>query len=66
MTKPLRTGSIKENVYISWRTFNLLLQKVSLNDQISHLFVMYIEFDRKNATENQIVYNEIYRPIIKR
>ena len=66
MTKPLRTGSIKENVYISWRTFNLLLQKVSLNDQISHLFVMYIEFDLKNATENQIVYNEIYRPIIKR
>ena len=64
MTKPLPTGCIKENLDVSWRTFNLLLEKVSLNDQIGHLYVVDIEFDHKNATENQTVYNEIYPPII--
>ena len=66
MTKPLPTGCIKENLDVSWRTFNLLLEKVSLNDQIGHLYVVDIEFDHKNATENQTVYNEIYPPIIEK
>ena len=30
MTKPLPTGYIKQNLDTSWRTFNLLLQNVSL------------------------------------
>ena len=30
MTKPLPTGCIKQNLDTSWRTFNLLLQNVSL------------------------------------
>ena len=32
MTKPLPTGCIKENLDVSWRTFNLLLEKFSLDN----------------------------------
>ena len=66
MTKPLPTGRIKENLDVNWRTFNPLLEKVSLNDQIGHIYVVDIKFDHKNATENQIVYNEIYLPIVEK
>ena len=66
MPKPLPTGCIKENSDVSWRTFNLLLEKDSFDDQIGHLYVVDIEFDHTKATENQIVYNEIYPPIIEK
>ena len=33
---------------------------------IGHLYVVDIEFDHKNATENQITYNEIYPPHIEK
>ena len=55
MTKPLPTGCIKQNLNISWRTFNLLLQNVSLHDHIGHLYVDDIKFDHTKATEKQIV-----------
>ena len=42
----------------------MFLEKVSLNDQIGHLCVVEIEFDHATATKRQIVYNEIYPPII--
>ena len=45
MTKRLPTGCIKQNLDTSWRTFNLILQNVSLNDQID------IELDYTKATE---------------
>ena len=45
MGKTLTTGCIKENLDVTWRTFNLLLEKVSLDDQIGHLYVVDIEFD---------------------
>ena len=44
----------------------MLLQNVSLNDQIGHLYVVDIKFDHTKATEKQIVYNEIYPPIIEK
>ena len=62
----LPTGCIIENSNVIWRTFNLLLEKVSLNDQIGHLYVVDIEFDHTKATENQIAYNEIYPLIIEK
>ena len=62
MTKPLPTGCIKQWSDISLRTFNLLLEKVSLNDQIGYLYVVDIEFDHTKAIKTQIVYNEIYPP----
>ena len=66
MKKWLPTGCIREKLDVSWRTFNLLLEKVSLNDEIGHLYVVDIKLDHKNATENEIVCNEIYLPIIEK
>ena len=66
MTKPFLTGCIKQNLDMIWMTFNLLLQNVSLNDQIGHLYVVDIEFDHTKATEKQIVHNEIYPPVIEK
>ena len=51
MTKPMPTGCIKENNSPTWLEFNLLLEKVLLEDPIGHLFVVDIEFDEKNATK---------------
>ena len=49
MTKPMPIGAIKEN-HASWTEFNLLLEKVSLDDPKGHIFVVDIEFDHLNAT----------------
>ena len=43
-----------------------MLEKVDFEDEIGHLFVVDIIFDLKNATKRQLVYNEIYPPIIKK
>ena len=45
MTKPMPTGHIKLNPGISWRTFNILLESVDLDDPIGHLYIVDIEFD---------------------
>ena len=66
MMKPMPTGCIKEYNSSSWLTFNLLLEKVSLDDPIGHLFVVDIEFDQNNATKKQFLYNEILLPIIEK
>ena len=64
ITKPLPTGCIKDNDVVSWVTFNKLLESVSFEDTIGHLYIVDIEFDFKNATEREFAYNEIYLPII--
>ena len=66
MTKPLPTGCIKDDNDISWETFNFLLESVSFEDKIGHLYIVDIEFDFKNATEREYAYNEIYPPIIEK
>ena len=66
MTKPLPTGCIKDNNDLSWETFNFLLETVSFNDTIGHLYVVDIEFDVKNATKKEFGYNEICPPIIEK
>ena len=66
MTKPLPTGCIKNDPDISWNTFNLLLESVNQNDEIGHLYIVDINFNIEDATEKQIVYNEIYPPIIEK
>ena len=53
MTKSLPTGCIKDNKNISWEIFNFLLETVSLDDKIGHLYIVHIEFDAKNATKKQ-------------
>ena len=66
MTKRMPTGCIKEYNLPSWLTFHLRLEKVSLDNPVSHLFVVDIKFDQKNATKKQFLYNEILPPIIEK
>ena len=66
MTKSLPTGCIKENKDTSWNTFNRLLETVSLEDDIGHLYIVDIEFDKENPTEKTFAYNEIYLTIIEK
>ena len=66
MTKPLPTGCIKDDKDISWETFNFLLESVSFEDKIGHLYTVDIEFDVKSATKREFAYNEIYPPIIEK
>ena len=66
MTKPMPTGCIKENNSPSWLKFNLLLETVTLEDEIGHLFIVDIEFDFKNADERKYMYNEIFPSIIEK
>ena len=66
MTKPLPTGCIKKEEVPSWRKFDLLLEKVGLNNKIGHLFVVDINFDHRNATSRQLLYNEIFPPIVEK
>ena len=65
MTKPLPTGCIKDNGYISWEVFNFLLENLSFEDTIGLLYIVDIEFDIKNATERNAC-NEIYPLIIEK
>ena len=57
-----RTSCINDSGNISWTTFNNLLESVSFDDTIDHLY----EFDFKNVTEREFAYNEIYPPIIEK
>ena len=66
MTKSLLTGCMKDNHDISSESFNFLIEKVSFEDTINHLFVVNIKFVIKNATKREFPYNEIYPPIIKK
>ena len=66
MTKPLPTGYIKADSDISFKKLNDLMRTLHIDSPVGHLYVVDIEFDHKNATENQITYNEIYPPIIEK
>ena len=66
MTKPLSTGCIKDDNDTCWETFNFLLESVSFEDKIGHLYIVDLEFDFKNATEREYAYNEIYPPVIEK
>ena len=52
MTKPLPTGCMKDSNDISWETFNTLLEKVSLEDEIGHLYIVDIMFDAERPQKN--------------
>ena len=66
MAKPLQTDCIKEYKNFSWVEFNILLESVDLMNKIGHLFVADIFFDAKNANEIQLLYNEIFPPVIEK
>ena len=60
------TGCTKEYPSPSWLKFNLLLESVSLDDSFVRLFFVDIKFDEENVTERQLLYNEIFPPIIEK
>ena len=51
MTKPLPNGSIKRKKIPTMKEFDLIIQGISDEDRIGHLFVVNIHFDHKNASE---------------
>ena len=65
MTKLLPTGFIKKEQMLTWRKFNLLLETVDLDDPIGHLFIVDIHFDHRRASLKQILYNEMFPPVIE-
>ena len=66
MTKPLLTDYIRDNNDLSWKAFNTLLEKVDLEDEIGHLYIVDIMFDAKNTSKRQLAHNKIYPPIIEK
>ena len=66
MTKSLPNGCIKKEPEPTWRTFNILLEKVDLDGPVGHLFVVDISFDYEKAMPRQRIYNEIYPSIIEK
>ena len=66
MTKPLPNGSIKRKKNPTMTEFNLIIQGILDEDKAGHLFVVDIHFDQKNASEEQLFFNEIYSPIFEK
>ena len=66
MTKLFPTCCIKDESNTSWETLIFLLESVSFEDNIGHLYIVDIEFDYKNASEREFAYNETYPPIIEK
>ena len=60
MTKPLPTDCIKKKPQPAWKTFDISLQKVDLDDPVRHLFIVDISFDYEKTTTRQRTFNEIY------
>ena len=50
----------------TWQDFNMLLERVSLEDKTGHLFLVDIRFNRDETTPKQLMYNELYCPILKK
>ena len=65
MTKPLPTSCIKKKPEPTWRKFNILLEKVDLDDPVGHLFVVDY-FNYEKAMPRQRIYNEMYPSIIEK
>ena len=67
MAKPLQTGSIKRaKKFPTMKEFDLILQGISDEDKIGHLFIVDTEFDQKNASEEQLSFKEIYTLIYEK
>ena len=65
MTKPLTTGCIKDDKVISWRTFNFLLESVSFEDKIGHLYNVDIIFDAKKQRNDNLLTMKFIHLLLK-
>ena len=66
MTRPLSTVCVKKEPEPTWRTFNILLEKVDLDNPVGHLLVADKSFDYEKTMPRQRIYNEIYPSIIEK
>lgn len=66
LTKLLPTGSIKRQKKPTLRELDLMIQGISDEDSIAPLFIVDIESDQKKPTEETLLFNEIYMPIIEK
>ena len=66
MTKPLPNGSIKRKKIPTMKEFDLIIQGISDEDRIGHLFVVNIHFDHKNARRKQLFFSETYLPFFEK
>ena len=67
MTKPLPYDCIKKQKEISTlRQFNLILENISIDNKIGHLFVINIKFSNEAADEKVLLFSEIYTPIFEK
>ena len=65
MTKALPYGCIKKQEHpLSLLEFNKILDKISHDDKIGHLFIVDTKFHNKNSKTSQ--FNEIYSPIFEK
>ena len=65
MTKPLLYGCIEKQENVpSILEFNIILERVSHEDNIGHLFIVDIKFH--NLNEKTLLFNEIYPPIFEK
>ena len=67
MTKLLLHGCIKKEKEIpDLKKFNFILQNISPDNKISHLFVVDLIFDEKNSDKKTLLFNEIYTTIFEK
>ena len=67
MTKPLPYSCIKKEKEIpDLKKFNLILQTLSPDDKIGHLFVVDIMFNEKNVDKKTLLFKEIYMPVFEK
>ena len=65
MTKPLPYGCIKKQEHVpSIREFNKILDKISHEGNIGHLFIVDIKFH--NVNPKTLLFNEIYPAIFEK
>ena len=65
MTKPLPYSCIKKQEHPpSLTEFNRILDKISHEDNIGHLFIVDIKFH--NINPKTLLFNEIYSPIFEK
>ena len=67
MTKPLSTDCIKKTKKIpSMCELQLIIEGISHEDKIGHLFVVDLMFDFERCTAKELLFNEIYTPVFEK
>ena len=64
MTKPLSYSYIKKEEIPALTQFNKILNSISHEDNIGHIFTADIKFH--NINEKTLLFNEIYPPIFEK